>query len=362
MAISPTIPILFLRVCIQLALSMSLPPSAARHGAGAATGKCGVRNTAVAVTITKTASGYQATLNGTNYTAKPKLVRVSCTHTKTGLKITEKVRKPRGKLSRAIGPILGVGFASKSNSPRQAQDRARRSLDRVPYHQPQVDERRIGRGVFLATVAGGLSALWWGKAAWGGVSSALGPVESAIPLVPSDGWRIYTVAASMPVFDPATWRLKIGGLVEQPQELSYKDLLGLPSEAQTSDFHCVTGWSVNGVRWQGVRFKDLLAAAKPLPGAHVLEFVSAEQPYVDYLTLKQAMLPDAMLAWGMDGNPLPQEHGAPVRVVIPEMYGYKNVKWVAEINLRRKVDWPGYWEQHGYDNDAWVGRSNGYGA
>ena len=222
-----------------------------------------------------------------------------------------------------------------------------------------MDERRIGRGVFLATVAGGLSSLWWGDAVWGRVSKAVSPLSSVIGL--GSGWRIYTVADSMPVFDPKTWRLKIGGLVEQPHELRYDELRALPQATQTSVFHCVTGWTVNGVEWRGVRFKDLLAAAKPLPGAHALEFVSAEQPYVDYLTLDQAMLSDVMLAWEMDGKPLLQEHGAPVRVVIPEMYGYKNVKWVAEINLVRAPS-AGYWEQQGYDNNAWVGRSNGYSA
>ena len=165
----------------------------------------------------------------------------------------------------------------------------------------------------------------------------------------------------MPVFEPATWRLKIGGMVEQKQELSYDELRALPQARQTSVFHCVTGWTVDGVDWRGVRFKDLLAAAKPLPGAHAIEFVSAEVPYVDYLTLEQAMLPDVMLAWEMGGKPLLQEHGAPVRVVIPDMYGYKNVKWVSEVNLVRAPGY-GFWEQNGYDNDAWVGRSNGYGA
>ncbi len=222
-----------------------------------------------------------------------------------------------------------------------------------------VDERRIGRGVFLATLAGGLSSLWWGNSAWGKVSKTLSPLGSV--LGPGSPWRIYTVGDSMPVFDRAMWRLKIGGMVENPHELSYDALRALPQAAQTSVFHCVTGWTVNGVRWRGVRFKDLLAAAKPLPGAHALEFVSAEVPYVDYLTLDQAMLGDVLLAWEMDGKPLPQEHGAPVRVVIPEMYGYKNVKWVAEINLVRRPG-VGYWEQGGYDNNAWVGRSNGYGA
>jgi DMSO/TMAO reductase YedYZ molybdopterin-dependent catalytic subunit len=220
--------------------------------------------------------------------------------------------------------------------------------------------RRIGRGVFLATVAGGLTSLYWGKAAWSHVSSALGGVESAIPLVPSKGWRIYTVAASMPRFDPASWRLKVGGLVERPLELSYEELRGLPQASQVSVFHCVTGWTVEGVHWRGVRFRDLLARARPLPAAHALQFVSAEVPYVDYLTVGQALLGDVLLAWEMDGQPLRQEHGAPVRVVIPDMYGYKNVKWVAEINLVSRAE-SGYWEVRGYDRDAWVGRSNGYG-
>src|SRR4051812_6145165 len=138
-----------------------------------------------------------------------------------------------------------------------------------------VDERRIGRGVFLATVAGGLSSLWWGKAAWGAVSGAISPVAEAIApgILPSQGGRVYTVADSMPVFDKATWRLKIGGLVNDPVELSYHDLRALPQMSQVTDFHCVTGWTVTGVHWRGVRFKDLLAAAGGrLPGAHALEF------------------------------------------------------------------------------------------
>jgi DMSO/TMAO reductase YedYZ molybdopterin-dependent catalytic subunit len=229
----------------------------------------------------------------------------------------------------------------------------------VDDHQAPGEDgaRRFGRGVFLATLAGGLSSLFWGKAAWGHVSHTLGGVDAA--LGPGSGWRIYTVASTMPTFDPATWRLRIGGLVEHPQELTYDQLRALPQESEVADFHCVTGWTVGGVHWRGVRFEDLLAKARPLPHAHALQFVSAEQPYVDYLTLHQARLPQVMLAWEMDGKPLLREHGAPVRVVIPEMYGYKNVKWVAEVNLVSQAG-SGYWENLGYDENAWVGRSNGY--
>jgi DMSO/TMAO reductase YedYZ molybdopterin-dependent catalytic subunit len=220
---------------------------------------------------------------------------------------------------------------------------------------------RIGRGVFLATVAGGITSLLWGKTVWDHVSRAVSPVESLVPLVPSDGWRIYTVSGSLPGFEEATWRLHVGGHVRQPVSLSYRELLALPRAEQVSTFHCVTGWSVKNVRWGGVRLRDVLDQAQPLASAHALEFVSAEQPYVDSLTIEQAGLHDVMLAYEMDGRPLSRAHGAPLRLVIPEMYGYKNVKWLAGINLvPRALD--GYWEQLGYDRDAWVGRSNGYGA
>jgi DMSO/TMAO reductase YedYZ molybdopterin-dependent catalytic subunit len=220
-------------------------------------------------------------------------------------------------------------------------------------------ERAYGRGTFLAVTGVGLSSLLWGKPAWQGVSGAARPLEDALPtgLVPS-GWRIYTVAATMPRFDRRTWRLRVDGLVEQPLSLTYEELLALPRAEQVSDFHCVTGWSVQNVRWAGVRFRDVLAQARPRSHARMLTFVSAERPYVDTLTLEQAELADAMLAYEMDGKPLRREHGAPVRVVIPEMYGYKNVKWVERITVGADAG-PGYWEQRGYDVDAWVGHSNG---
>jgi DMSO/TMAO reductase YedYZ molybdopterin-dependent catalytic subunit len=221
-------------------------------------------------------------------------------------------------------------------------------------------ERRIGRGVFLATVAGGLSSLVWGKTVWSHVSKAVGPAESLVPLVPTGGWRIYTVSGSMPSFDRASWRLDVAGLVEKPVSLTYAHLRALPRAEQVSTFHCVTGWTVKNVHWGGVRLADVFDLVRPVPEAGALQFVSAEKPYVDYLSMKQAQLHDVMLAYEMDGKPLPREHGAPLRLIIPEMYGYKNVKWLERINLVAHPE-DGYWEQLGYDRDAWVGHSNGYG-
>jgi DMSO/TMAO reductase YedYZ molybdopterin-dependent catalytic subunit len=235
-----------------------------------------------------------------------------------------------------------------------------RSGDRS--EEPKVDApepKRYGRALFLATVAGGLSSLAWGRPVWSKVSAALSPAEGLVPLVPHGGWRIYTVSGSMPSFDPATWRLRVGGLVENELDLSYAQLRALPRATQVSTFHCVTGWTVNDVHWTGVRIADVFAKARPTPEANALQFVSAEQPYLDYLTMEQALLHDVMLAYEMNGKPLAREHGAPVRLVIPEMYGYKNVKWLDRIDLVPRAE-DGYWEYLGYDRDAWVGSSNGY--
>ena len=77
-----------------------------------------------------------------------------------------------------------------------------------------------------------------------------------------------------------------------------------------TDFHCVTGWTVGGVRWAGVRMQTIWDIVKPLPSARYANFVSLEQPYTDTLTLKQTTLPNVMLAHSMDGKPLEREHGA----------------------------------------------------
>ena len=228
--------------------------------------------------------------------------------------------------------------------------------------RPHVGGAPVGRAAFLGTVGVGLSSLLWGKAVWGHVTGVVSPIaETVAPVLPSSGWRIYSVADTMPRFDPASWRLRVDGLVTRPLTLDYNQLRGLPRVEQVSTFHCVTGWTVKNVHWAGVRLADVIGPAGPHQSAHALHFVSAEHPYDDYLTLQQASLPDVLLAYEMDGKPLPREHGAPLRLVIPDMYGYKNVKWLARIELVAQAG-AGYWENLGYDRNAWIGHSNGYSA
>jgi DMSO/TMAO reductase YedYZ molybdopterin-dependent catalytic subunit len=209
-------------------------------------------------------------------------------------------------------------------------------------------------------VAGGASSLVWA----GSVSRFLSPLTSAGSqlvgnLIPVGGWRIYTISGSMPIFDPSSWRLQIDGLVKRSRTLTYDELTALPRAEQVSTFHCVTGWTVNNVHWGGVRFQQLFDLVQPLPSATAVRFVSLEQPYEDSLTLEQLRLPDAMLAYRLSGQPLSRPHGAPARVILPEMYGYKGVKWLTRMEFVAKQPL-GYWEQNGYDQNAWVGHSNGY--
>jgi len=221
-----------------------------------------------------------------------------------------------------------------------------------------MDDRVIGRAAFLGIVGAGVAGLFVGRDAMGFVGRLVPDgVES---IVPTSGWRIYTIGNSIPRIDPAAYRLTIGGAVERPVSYSLADLRSLPQATQVSDFHCVTGWSVNDVNWRGVRFEDLLAESGLRSDAKALRFVSAEVPYDDSLTLPQALSNDAMLALEMDGKPLSEAHGFPARVVMPRMYGYKNVKWVNQIEVQTNLDHIGYWELRGYDEDAWIGASNGY--
>jgi DMSO/TMAO reductase YedYZ molybdopterin-dependent catalytic subunit len=218
---------------------------------------------------------------------------------------------------------------------------------------------RMGRGVFLGVVGTGVAGLFVGSR----ISKAAAPLGAVVPnaihsLIP-DGWRIYSVNPPWPTFDPATYRLTVDGAVEKPLSLTWDEVMALPQASQTTDFHCVTGWSVGHVPWRGVRLSTLWDLARPTAEARFANFISMEQPYVDTLSMAQTTLPQVMLAHTMGNAPLSRAHGAPMRLIIPEMYGYKNVKWLHHIRLVPNLE-AGFWEQRGYDVDAWVGRSNGY--
>ena len=220
--------------------------------------------------------------------------------------------------------------------------------------------RPVGRRVVLGVVGLGAAGVLGGSA----VQRFLAGVAQHDPtgltnLLPlGNQFRIYTVTGSVPTPDPATYRLSVTGLVERPQQYSLTDLAALPQTDMVRDFQCVTGWRVPKVPWSGVRLSDMLARAGVQSSAKALRFVSFDGTYTESLTLDQAQNPDMLIALKMLGGPVSHEHGGPVRLYAAPMYGYKSIKWLSEIQVVDAVH-PGYWENYGYDIDAWVGKSNG---
>lgn len=163
-------------------------------------------------------------------------------------------------------------------------------------------------------------------------------------------FRIRSVE-NTPGFDPDTWKLAIDGLVDNPLTISFDELLKLKGEEQVSDFHCVEGWSVDEVKWKGIRLKILFDKAGLKPEAAFATFYSASGLYSDSLSIKEALEPDVLLAYMLNDELLPEEQGRPLRLVMPRMFGYKNVKWVNRITLTRTQE-TGYWEMFGYNIDG----------
>lgn len=137
--------------------------------------------------------------------------------------------------------------------------------------------------------------------------------------------------------DFAGYTLRVEGLVEQPLECSLAELAALPRQTQITRHNCIQGWT--GIAaWTGVRVGDLLARVQPKPDAKYVVFWSyscdhAGQPFYETLSLEQARHPQTILAYAMNGRPLPMEHGAPLRLRVETQLGFKMVKWVRRIEL-----------------------------
>ena len=221
----------------------------------------------------------------------------------------------------------------------------------------------VGRRVFLGLLGLGAVGVVTGAAVQGWLERAVGPIVGRDPtglgaLLPVGRFRFYTVTGDFPDRSRADYRLRVDGLVERPLDLSFADLTAMRRAEVTRDFQCVTGWRVTDVRWAGVRLRDLLAEAGPLADADAVRFVSFDGAYTESLTLHQARRDDVLVAYELEGEALSSDHGGPARLYVAPMYGYKSLKWLERIELTRDVE-PGFWEQRGYDVDAWVGRSNG---
>jgi DMSO/TMAO reductase YedYZ molybdopterin-dependent catalytic subunit len=154
----------------------------------------------------------------------------------------------------------------------------------------------------------------------------------------------------VPEFDPKTWDFTVEGLVKNAVKLTYVEFMNLPKTVNTSDFHCVTGWSRLDNLWEGVPFKVIHDLVNPLEEAKYVTVV-AEGDYTTSLPLNDLLEDDVLLAYRLDGQPLKLEHGGPLRLVVPKKYAYKSAKWVRKLRFTERQEL-GYWEKRGYSNTA----------
>ncbi len=157
------------------------------------------------------------------------------------------------------------------------------------------------------------------------------------------------------------WRVRVGGLVEHPLSLSLSDLRSLPSRTQITRHDCVEGWSCIG-EWTGVQLSRVLAMAGVKPAARYVMFHCADAMgegddtlYYESLDLLEATHPQTLLAYELNGAPLPVQNGAPVRLRAERQLGYKMAKYIERIELvddfrQVRGGKGGYWEDQGY---AW---------
>jgi DMSO/TMAO reductase YedYZ molybdopterin-dependent catalytic subunit len=157
-------------------------------------------------------------------------------------------------------------------------------------------------------------------------------------------------AGTVPSIDLATWTLEISGEVERPLTLTWEQLLDLPSHEVTVDIHCVTRWSRFDTTFKGVHWSELAKLVAPKPSARFV-VAHAEQGFTSNIPLAALEDEEALVAYEADGEPLTAEHGWPVRLVIPSRYFWKSAKWLRGLELLDH-DEPGFWERHGYNNNA----------
>lgn len=211
----------------------------------------------------------------------------------------------------------------------------------------------MDRRHFLETLAAGLLTV-----------SCTMPVRQSMPgpspipverdkkgLTPLSRFFVTAIVSFPPKIDIETQLLKIDGAIDHPYEVTYTELEQMPQNVQESVLQCVGGAS-GRARWKGVKIRALLERAGVQAGAKDVVFYGADE-YESSIPYATAVKSSSMLALQMNDELLQPKHGAPLRVVLPGIYGYKQVKWLTGIKVVQK-NHKGYWEQRGYSDDGTI--------
>jgi hypothetical protein len=167
-------------------------------------------------------------------------------------------------------------------------------------------------------------------------------------ITPNDEFFVVSIGSS-PYIEADYWLLEVNGLVDNPLFLTYENLTSFPITSEVVTLKCVDG-PTGTANWTGVKLNAILDMAGIKANATEVIFYGADG-YSSSLTIGDATSEDVILAYEMNGETLPRDHGFPARLVVPGKYGYKWVKWIVEIEVV-DYDYQGYWESRGWDDDA----------
>ncbi|HKP85551.1 MAG TPA: molybdopterin-dependent oxidoreductase [Blastocatellia bacterium] len=227
-----------------------------------------------------------------------------------------------------------------------------------------ISRRRVVRGVGYAVLAAGIYDIArslfdsWVNSGSGRAHGGDGIFPNidnlALEITPTKDFYEVSKNAFDPQVDAQRWRLEIGGLTDNPISLTYEEIKSLPSVEQYATLACISnevgGDLIGNALWRGVRLKDLLQQAGLREG--VVDIVlRAKDDYTDSIPLERAMNDATLLVYEMNGEPLTPTHGFPARLIVPGIYGMKNVKWITRIEAV-DYDLKGYWQRRGWNDRA----------
>lgn len=173
-------------------------------------------------------------------------------------------------------------------------------------------------------------------------------------ITPNDEFYVTSYSSSVPAIDENKFSLTVTGLVEKPYELDMNEIRKMKDKTEFVTLQCignpVGGTAIGNALWEGVTLNKIISRAVPKKGIVKTVFY-AEDGYSDSIPYELSLSDDVFLAYRMNGEPLPQIHGFPLRAIVPGIYGMKNVKWISKIELVNN-DYKGYWERKGWSDEA----------
>jgi DMSO/TMAO reductase YedYZ molybdopterin-dependent catalytic subunit len=160
----------------------------------------------------------------------------------------------------------------------------------------------------------------------------------------TNGFPVLTYGDT-PIVDKATWQFRVWGLATE-KTFTWDDFMAMPQSDFTADFHCVTTWSKLDVQWTGVKVLDFIKSIEVDPSAvHVMEYCYGG--YTTNISMEDFLREENFFAHTLFGEPLPAEHGGPMRLVVPHLYAWKSAKWINGLEFLSHEEL-GFWERNGY--------------